>query len=63
MKMHAAAHHLFQRDARRFVFLRIDLDSGRRTALQLLAALCGEDNQTVLRINFTPLGSFNVRLN
>jgi hypothetical protein len=61
-KVHAAAHYLLQRDARRFVLLRIDVDSGRRATLQLLAALCGEDDQTVLRINYMPLASFNVRL-
>ena len=50
--MHAAAHDLLERDARRLVFLRIDLDSGLRAALQLLAALRGEDYQTIFRINF-----------
>src|SRR6185369_11188051 len=62
-KVHAAAHYFFKRDARRFVLLRIDLNSGCRATLQLLAAFRGEDDQTVLRINFLPVASFNVRLN
>ena len=57
IEMHAAAHHLFQRDTRRFVFLRVDVDSGRRASLQLLAAFCGEDDQTILRINFLSTGA------
>src|SRR5829696_3746968 len=62
-KMHAAAHDLLERDARRLVFLRIDLDSGLRAALQLLAALRGEDYQTVFRINFRSGSSVNFTLN
>jgi hypothetical protein len=33
VKVHAAAHHFLERDARRLVFLRIDLDSGLRSSL------------------------------
>ena len=61
--MHAAAHHLVEGDTRRLVFLRIDLDSGLRAALQLLAALRGEDYQTVFRINFLSGGSVNITIN
>jgi hypothetical protein len=62
-KMHAAAHNLLERDARRLVFLRINLDSGLRATLQLLAALRGEDYQTVFRINFRPPSSVNFLIN
>jgi len=63
IKVHAAAHHFFQRNSRRLVFLRIDLNPGVRTALQLFAALCGEDYQAVLRINFLAVGLFNFTVN
>jgi len=47
IKMHAAAHDFFQRNAGWFVFLWIDLDAGLRAALKLFAALRGEDYETV----------------
>ncbi len=50
--MHAAANYFLESDARGFVFLRIDLDPRLCASLQLLAALCRENDQTILRINF-----------
>jgi len=63
IEAHAATHHFFQRNARRFVFLRIDLNPRGRTTLQLFAALRGEDYHSVLRINFLAVRLVNFTLN
>jgi len=63
IEVHAAAHHFFQRNSCRFVFLRIDLNPGGGAALQLFAPLCGENYHSVLRINFLAVRFVNFTLN
>lgn len=46
-----AAHHFFERDARRLVPLRIHFDAWTRAALKLLATLRRNDNHAVFGIN------------
>src|SRR6266852_3158050 len=53
-----ASHHFFQSNPRVFVFHRIDVDARPRASLQLLASLCGENYQTIFRINFRRLRFF-----
>jgi len=62
-KVHATTHHLFQRDARGLVLLRVDLDPGRRPSLKLLAALRCKNDQSILRIDFRDVISSNVTVN
>ena len=57
-KVHPAPHHFFQSNARVFVFQRIDVDARAGAALQLFASLGGENNQTILRIDFRRLRLF-----
>ena len=63
LEMHAAAHYFLERDSRGLVFLRIDFNSGLRSALELLAAFRCEDDKTVFRINFRSGSSFNFIVN
>jgi len=51
MKRHRSLDHFFQGKPRRFVFGGIDFDAGPRAALELLAALRRQDDQTILGIN------------
>jgi hypothetical protein len=52
MKGNGALNDFFKRDASWFVFGGIDVNAWTRAALELLAALGGNDDQAILGIDF-----------
>jgi len=56
MKGHGTLNNFFERNARRLVFSRVDINARARTALQLFAAFRSQNDQAVLGINFLRLG-------
>jgi hypothetical protein len=58
VKQNLALDHLFQSDPSGLMFCGIDIDAGARTALELLAALGGQNDQTVLGIDLLRLRLF-----
>ena len=59
MEPNGALNDFFQRDSRRFMLRRIDLDARTRAALKLLAAFRRKNDKSILGIDFRWWSLFN----